>query len=440
MNRTHKTVSLIFLALTLISCQDNTHQKTPSPQWSNNMTIYEVNLRQFTEAGTIQAFREHLPRLKEMGVGILWFMPIHPIGEKNRKGTLGSYYSVKDYYSVNPEFGSLAEFKSLVEEIHSMGMVVILDWVANHCAWDNPLVTEHPDWFTRDKNGNFQPPEGTDWTDVIDFDYTHPDLRKYMLNVMEWWVREIDVDGFRCDVAGMVPLDFWETLRPKLDAIKPVFMLAEWDNPDLLKKAFDADYNWDLYYIMKDIVEGKKGINAIKQFFRNSPKSYPTDAIRMNFLDNHDKNSWDGVMTQLFGSFLKPALVMTFTIPGMPLIYSGQESLLDKQLAFFDKDLIEWGEFSQMNFYRDLVQLRLKHPSLWGNSQTITFLGNLPGNTLGYYRISDNEKILVLLNFSTQPISTTQIINEESSVLLKDQSSAEGELGPWGYGVYNMKE
>ena len=184
--------------------------------WINDQTIYEVNLRQYTSDGTIASFRNHLPRLKEMGIGILWFMPIHPIGEINRKGELGSYYSVKDYFSVNPEFGTAEEFRSLVHEIHGMGMYVILDWVANHTACDNELVTTNPDWYTKNENQNFQPPSGTDWSDVYDLDFGQNGLRGYMTSAMEYWVREFDIDGFRCDVAGMVPSDFWETTIKKL--------------------------------------------------------------------------------------------------------------------------------------------------------------------------------------------------------------------------------
>jgi len=220
--------------------------------WINNKTIYEVNWRQFTDKGDIHSLKEHIPRLKEMGVGILWFMPIHPIGKENRKGELGSYYSVKDYFTVNPELGTLEEFKNLVDYIHEMDMYVILDWVANHTACDNKMVIQHPEWYTKNKFGDFQPPKGTDWSDVYDLDYSQEDLRNYMINAMEFWVKEIDIDGFRCDVAGMVPTEFWELAVAKLQSIKSVFMLAEWEEPELLDKAFHADYNWSLYHILKD--------------------------------------------------------------------------------------------------------------------------------------------------------------------------------------------
>ena len=287
---------LVFIIISFISLNCGGSQMvTSKTDWINKQTIYEVNLRQYTDDGTISSFRKHLPRLKEMGFGILWFMPIHPIGEKNRKGELGSYYSVKDYFSVNPEFGSAEEFKSLVNEIHKMGMYVIIDWVANHTACDNEMVSANPEWYTRDKNGDFQPPLGTDWSDVYDLDYTSLDLRQYMINAMEYWVKEYDIDGFRCDVAGMVPTEFWESAVERLNLIKPVFMLAEWEDPELLEKAFIADYNWSLYHILKDISSSKKEVNSIRQYFENPKKKYPESAFKMNFLDNHDENSWNRV-------------------------------------------------------------------------------------------------------------------------------------------------
>ena len=214
-----------------------------TPKWSDSLTIYEVNLRQFTPEGTIDAFRNHLPRLKSMGVGILWFMPIHPVGKLNRKGTLGSYYSVMDYYQVNPEFGTLNEFKSLVDTIHEIGMYVMIDWVANHTSWDNNIVDKNPDWFTKSQTGKFQHPPETDWLDVIDLeDYDNNDLRKYMANDMAFGVKDVNVNGFQCDVVTTVPTDFWKSTISELHEIKPIFMPAKSDDPDLLHKTFDTDY------------------------------------------------------------------------------------------------------------------------------------------------------------------------------------------------------
>ena len=378
------------------------HKENTSPEWSNNLTIYEVNLRQYTPQGTIRSFREHLPRLKSLGVGILWFMPIQPIGTVNRKGPLGSYYSVQDYYGINPEFGTLNEFRSLVDEIHELGMYVILDLVSNHTAWDNPMASEHPEWYTKNDEGNFQPPPGTDWDDVIDLDYSNDDLRAYMTDVMEYWVREIDIDGFRCDMAGMVPTDFWESVTPALQKIKPVFMLAEWDDPELLENAFHADYNWGLYHVLKDIAAGEKEFSDIQGYYQTPPKSYPLTALRMNFLDNHDENSWGRVMGSHFGQNLYPLLTMIFTLPGMPMIYSGQEAKLNKQLRFFDKDTIPWDDVPDSKFYQELIDLRKGHKVFWNTNHNLEFMGNLPPGLVGFKRWTKDATYHIVVNLSDQ--------------------------------------
>src|SRR6056297_2987474 len=231
--------SLIFLFLLFTACNSDKKKQNTSenqklekstqvkhPEWSKNAVIYEVNIRQYTEEGTFEAFEEHLPRLKELGVDILWLMPIHPIGEKNRKGKLGSYYSVKDYKGVNSNFGTKEDFRNLVKEIHKQDMKIILDWIANHTSWDNPMINEHPEWYTKDSSGNFQAPVD-DWTDVADLNYKNQELSDYMTEAMKYWVDDFNIDGYRCDVAGMVPTSFWNNTRKELNNIKDVFMLAE---------------------------------------------------------------------------------------------------------------------------------------------------------------------------------------------------------------------
>ncbi len=242
--------------------QPNPYQPIPyvkiqHPEWSKNATIYQINTRQFTPEGTFQAAETQLPRLKELGVDILWLMPIHKIGEKNRKGTLGSPYAVQNYYSVNPEFGTLDDLKHFVAAAHQQHMYVILDWVANHTAWDNVLVHDHPEWYARNWKGDFTPTPWQNWTDIIDLDYRQEGLRKYMTDALKYWVKEVDIDGYRCDVAGFVPLDFWNNARKELDAIKPVFMLAEGDSRDLHAEAFDMTYAWGWYDAVHQITTGK---------------------------------------------------------------------------------------------------------------------------------------------------------------------------------------
>ncbi|MDB6113997.1 MAG: amyA, partial [Lacunisphaera sp.] len=255
--------------------------KLKHPEWSKNATIYQLNTRQFTADGTFRAAEKELPRLKALNVDIIWLMPVHPIGEKNRKGSLGSPYSVKDYLGVNPEFGTLEDLKHFVATAHGLGLHVILDWVANHTAWDNPLAAQHPDWYQKDWKGAFRPTPWFDWTDIINLDYNSPGLRKYMTEALKYWVKEADIDGYRCDVAGFVPVDFWNNARRELDAIKPVFMLAEWEWPDLHARAFDASYAWSWENAMHDIAMDKADTGALFKYYSWADGAWPRAAMRM---------------------------------------------------------------------------------------------------------------------------------------------------------------
>ena len=426
----------LFLLSFFFICCGGEKLNSSNLEWINNQTIYEVNLRQYTAEGTFASFRKHLPRLKGMGVGVLWFMPIHPIGEKNRKGELGSYYSVRDYLDINPEFGTKKEFKSLIDEIHKMGMYVIIDWVANHTACDNAMVSENPNWYTRNKSGDFQPPQGTDWSDVYDLDFSSPDLRSYMAKAMGYWVKEFDIDGFRCDVAGMVPTDFWETTINKLGFIKPIFMLAEWEDPELLDKGFQADYSWQLYHILKDVSKGNKKVADIRDFYENPKKKYPEGALKMNFLDNHDENSWNRVMVEHFKEKVYPLSTMLFTLPGIPMIYSGQESRLNKRLKFFEKDTIDWGAFSDENFYKKLISLRKVHPAFWSDNTNLEFLNNYPEGLIGYKRWDDENTYHIILNLSNEKEDLNKEVSHE--ILIRDKKSSEQSISPNGFVVYKI--
>ena len=380
------------------------------PKWSANATIYEANIRQFTEQGTFKAFEAHLPRLKEMGIDIIWLMPINPIGAEKRKGTLGSYYSVKDYYAVNPEFGSMADLKSLVNKIHALGMHVIVDWVANHSAWDNRLAKEHPDWYSKTPEGNFQPTPWYDWEDIIDFDYEKPELRKYMTEAMKYWVREVGIDGYRCDVAGFIPLDFWENVRAELDSIKPVFMLAEWESRDLHKKAFDMTYSWSLWDKMHAAATDNKGISSLVEYMAHDVNTFPRDAYRMTFTENHDKNSWEGNQFSNFGEALEASMVLACTVNGMPLVYSGQEAGLDRSLKFFDKDQIVWKEHPFAKIYRELFDLKHKNKALWnGNNggEMIRIFNDKPQQVLSFSREKDGDRVIVIVNYSAKSTTVT---------------------------------
>lgn len=380
------------------------------PEWSKNATIYEVNIRQFTPEGTFTAFEDHLPRLKAMGIDILWLMPVNPIGIKNRKGGLGSYYSIRDYLAVNPEFGTLEDFKKLVEKIHSTGMYVIIDWVANHSAWDNPLVEKHPEWYSRNIDGNFQPTPWYDWDDVIDFDYRQPGLRKYMTDALKFWVEETDIDGYRCDVAGFIPVDFWENARAELDQIKPVFMLAEWESRDLHARAFDMTYSWSLWDILHAVIKEGKPIGKLNEYMAHHVNTFPAEGYRMTFTDNHDKNSWEGNQYSNFGDGLEAAMVMAATVSGMPLVYSGQEAGLDRSLKFFDKDTIVWKEHRNAELYRKLFALKHSNQALWNGAdggEMIRVYNNRSDRVISFYREKSGDKVLTIINFSHDQVDVT---------------------------------
>jgi len=373
--------------------------------WSLNANIYEVNIRQYTPEGTFKAFQQHLDRLQKMGVDILWLMPINPIGEKNRKGSLGSYYAVQNYETVNPNFGTLEDLKSLVKEAHARGMHVILDWVANHTAWDNVWVKEHPDWYKKDKEGKFVSP--FDWTDVISLNYDNKDLRQAMINAMIYWIKNADIDGFRCDVAGMVPVDFWNEARTALDKVKPVFMLAEdEDNAALVEYAFDMNYAWKMLHLMNDIAQGKKKAADIWDYMKWNNETFAPDVYRMYFTSNHDENSWNGTAFERLGDAFKAFTVFDYTIPGMPLIYNGQEAANNKRLRFFEKDTINWQPLPYATFYAELNHLKKTTPILENGEdggKLIPLSKEVDENIFAFYREKQGKQLVVLLNLSSQP-------------------------------------
>jgi 1,4-alpha-glucan branching enzyme len=421
------------------------------PGWSKNATIYEVNVRQFTPEGTFEAFESHLPRLKAMGIDIIWLMPINPIGVEKRKGTLGSYYSVKDYYSVNPEFGNLADFRHLVKTIHDMKMHVIVDWVANHSSWDNALAKEHPDWYSKTPEGNFQPTPWYDWDDIIDFDYDKPALRKYMTDAMRYWVKEADIDGYRCDVAGFIPVDFWENVRHELDAIKPVFMLGEWESRDLHKKAFDMTYSWSLWEKMTAVTKDHKPIGGLIEYLAHDVSTFPKDAYRMTFTDNHDKNSWEGNQVSNFGAALPASMVLCSVVNGMPLVYSGQEAGLDRSLKFFDKDLIEWKTHPYYDLYKALFTLKHNNHALWNGSnggEMIRIFNDKPEQVISFSRAKNGDQVVPVINYSDKPVTVklnskyqkgtyTELFTGKEIALKGDDVFT---LAPWKYLVFVKKK
>ncbi|WP_420315863.1 alpha-amylase family glycosyl hydrolase [Ekhidna sp.] len=406
--------NLTLLFLIISSCSQSNAEKQVEeaiisfPERAKDMVIYEVNIRQYTPEGTFNAFASHIPRLKELGVDILWVMPIQPIGEKNRKGGLGSYYSIRDYTDVNPEFGSLDDFKNLVNQAHSNDMIVILDWVANHTAFDHEW-TEKPGYHNTDSAGNVTWPEGTDWTDVADLNYENMDMQNEMIESLRYWVNEADIDGYRCDVAGFVPMEFWNRAKDSLDVDKDLFMLAEWDEPKMHEDAFHMTYGWGMHHYMNEVAKGHKNADSLIAFINKDLDRYPADAIRMNFTTNHDENSWNGTVFERFGEGHKAYAIFAFTVQGMPLIYSGQEAGLDERLAFFEKDTIEWGDVKYQDFYASLVDLKKNNPALfngtYGGKPEFIDVGN--PMTIAYSRKMGNNQVDVIINLSEEPQNVT---------------------------------
>lgn len=412
---------LLLLSWLFYSCSSQTKQaaddpcRVEHPEWTRSAVIYEVNVRQYTPEGSFEAFERHLPRLRDLGVDILWFMPIHPISQTKRKGSLGSYYAISDYKAVNPEFGTLVDFKRLVEKAHEMGFKVMLDWVANHSGWDCHWLHEHPDWYVCDSLG--RPVAPYDWTDVAKLNYDNEDLRRAMLDAMRFWVENFDIDGFRCDVAYEVPTSFWEQARAELNEIKPLFMLAESEKPELLNLAFDADYAWELMHIMNAVAKGEKNVKDIEAYlFKNDTLLCP-DAYKMNFLTNHDENSWNGTEYERYGAGVAAFAVLTYTLNGMPLIYSGQEVGLRKRLLFFEKDLIpSFKDNETTAFYKALNELKHSKELLKAGKEGGAFHRiptSEPERILAFSRTKASQELIVLLNLSAASLefSTSAVLS-----------------------------
>lgn len=447
------TISLLFFA-----CGDTGHDTEAKPvggfetevlshpEWSRNATIYEVNIRQHTVEGTFEAFEKDIPRIKEMGVDILWLMPVFPIGELNRKGSLGSYYSIQDYYSVNPEFGTLDDLINLVNTAHDNDMKVILDWVANHSAWDNAWVTTHPEYYSKDEDGNMHAPVA-DWSDVVDINFEDEGLRTEMIKAMKYWVNVADIDGYRCDVAMMVPTDFWETVRAELAKEKEdIFMLAEAEQPDHHNRAFDMSYAWEFMHISNSIAKGEMGLNELEAYMEKEDTNFAKNAYRMYFTTNHDENSWNGTVFERYGPAHELYAVLAFTIDGMPLLYSGQEAGNPKRLAFFDKDTIDWGDYIFEDFYTKLLQANKSNPALWNGSYGGTFerIKTKSDDVIfAYSRTKGENQVVVILNFSDSPqlIEIEEDLEGEFQSLFNDLdlkvfTNGDVKLDPWGYQVF----
>ncbi|TVR88513.1 MAG: alpha-amylase [Saprospirales bacterium] len=417
MYRNLTTILALILLCAVYACEEAVEKERDRPDRTERQelrmeeilkkgVIYEVNIRQYTPEGTFDAFTTgHLERLGDMGVDIIWLMPIHPIGEKNRKGELGSYYSVKDYKGVNPEFGTEEDLRALINKAHELDMIVVLDWVPNHTSWDAVWTESHPEFYVTD-NGEFIYPRDTDWTDVIQLDYDNQEMRDSMIAAMKYWLKEFDIDGFRCDVAGYVPNDFWEQAIPDLRAVKPVFMLAEWEDPDHHKVGFDMSYAWELHSLMNELARMEAGKTQLLEYWEKETEIFPVDAIRMVFIDNHDENSWNGTIEERMGPNADAMAVFSFTFPGMPLIYTGQEAALDFRLPFFEKSEVPWRDYSKQEFYTALVDLKKDHPALWNahNGGEPVFFEQ-DEQLMAWLREVEDSKVLTLVNLSDEAAS-----------------------------------
>ena len=417
-----------------------------APEWAKSANLYELNTRQFTPEGTFKAAEKQLPRLKAQGVDIIWLMPIHPIGEKNRKGTLGSYYAVKDFFGVNPEFGTVDDLKSFVNAAHKQGMHVILDWVANHTAWDNQLTQDMRN-YEKDWQGKPHPTPWWDWSDIIDLNYDRPEVRQHVMEAMKYWVRDVGVDGFRADVAGYVPIDFWEKTRSELYKIKPVFMLAEWDARDLHYGAFDATYAWNWYNAMHNIAQGKADATALYGYYSAKESSFPREAMQMTFVENHDKNSWEATQYEAFGDALPAAITLSVIGEGIPLLHNGQEACNTKRLEFFEKDAIVWDKPCAIDDqYRKLFAYKKANPALWNGkwgAKMEKVENDKPQQIFSFIRNGDKNSVFAAFNFSKEPVTfkltdghaagTYKDYEDGKNVTLKAGDSMT--IPAWGYRV-----
>lgn len=417
-------------------------------EWMSRSVLYEVNLRQYTGEGTINAFRTHLPRLKELGVDVLWFMPIHPIGLENRKedsSSLGSYYSVKDYKAVNPDLGTKQDFKALVEECHQTGFKVVLDWVANHTAWDHKWVESNPEFYTADEEGN-RPVvaldnEGnpTDWTDVADLDYNNPGLRSAMTDALSYWVDSFDIDGYRFDVAGFVPLDYWTSALPHIQRNKRLYLLGEWEDHRYYE-AMDFLYGWNFHHHTNQLAKGEIKVEKLYDLMEENNLFGGTENPegdfhhKILFTTNHDENSWNGTVFERYGDAHKCFAALCFTLPGMPLIYSGQEVGLDRRLSFFGKDQIDWSDQQLSKFYAGLCDMRHHATSLRIGPEGGTFepIHEAGEGVFAFYREGSEESLLAIFNLSDKGMLTDFGAHQEIHGFTADDFNGIS-LDPWEY-------
>lgn len=425
--------------------------------------IYEANIRQYSPEGTFDAFTKDIPQLKELGVKVIWLMPVFPISETKRKATggpdskfasempeeeqskyLGSYYAVTDYTKINPEFGTIEDFRELVKTAHENGIYVILDWVPNHTGWDHVWIKEHPEYYRQNEAGEITHPKDTDWTDVAQLNYDNQEMRTEMLEDMMYWVTDENIDGFRCDVAGYVPLDFWQTAIPQLRSKKPVFMLAENDEPKLMQgsELFDMGYGWKLHHLMKEMYRGEKTLKDYSALLEYIKTNYESDDILMNFVANHDENSWSGTVEELYGDASHLMTALAYMSPGMPLVYSGQEYDLDHRLKFFEKDSIPKTKGDTWLLLAKLGKLKNENVALNGAKEkaSYTIVENSNDKILKMTRRKNGVALTFIGNFSNEAQSEKDLLfgKYHNAITEKKEDYKEGDvvmLQPWEFKI-----
>jgi alpha-amylase len=467
-----QVVQLLFLSWVFFGCSGNNAKvsndvvttkvmlkKPAAPAWAANAILYECNIRQFSPEGNLTGVSNQLQRLKDLGIDVLWLMPIHPIGALNRKEKatdLGSPYSVKDYYAVNPDFGTIDDLKNLVSKAHGLGLKVILDWVPNHTSWDAEWMKTNPEYYTK-VNGQFTAPlnetgGSTGWDDCADLDYNNPALRKAMIAAMQYWIKTADIDGFRVDMAGLVPNDFWMEAGPAIDTVKAVFMLSEWqDEPAHFNSAFHFNYGWKWKDVTKDIAAGKQSAIALDTLLQFLNDFYPEGYQQMYFTQNHDENTWTGTENDLYGASAAAFNVLMFTWQGIPMMYNGQEDGLSQRLAFFKKDPIKWGDYARTPFFQNLCDLRHNNKAL-GSGATGGKLTKIKTDkddmVYAFTREKDGERVIVITNLSKRSCDVTletddqtigSYLNLFGASTIQVTKEMQLNLKPWEYLVLTNK-
>lgn len=421
-----------------------------NPEWSYSAILYEMNIRQFTTEGTFRAASERLPFLRSIGVDAIWLMPIYPIGEEDRKGSLGSYYSIRDYKGVNPEFGSEADLRDFITKAHALGIKILFDWVANHTARDARWISERPvDWYERDQEGRAKVP--WDWSDTAKLNYANREVWRGQIDAMRYWVEQFGIDGFRCDMAMLVPIEFWQEASAELHAIKSdIFMLAEAEEDNLFEGAFNMSYQWNIHHIMCDIAKGARRVWDLRNAMHAERQRYPREAMRLSFTSNHDENSWSGSEQSRFGRALEVMTAMTFLMPStMPLIYTGQEVGYDHSFAFFDRDPIPeevYKEGYATELYRRLADLKHSQRALDSGQRggdVIEIENNAKDCMMTFVREVDGSRVVAIVNLSPYTIHADfrtgiyagtyrDAISGERVVL---DEHVERDIAPWHYQI-----